>query len=62
MLLIHGDADETVPLFNALNLMSFYESSGKTNMELMIVEGDHEGAAEAAIVGAMAWFETLRNK
>ncbi len=62
MLLIHGDQDKTVPHFNALNLMNYYESSGKTNMELMIVEGDHVSAAEAAIVGAMAWFETLRNK
>ncbi|KKL51415.1 hypothetical protein LCGC14_2295700, partial [marine sediment metagenome] len=58
MLLIHGDQDKTVPHFNALNLMNYYESSGKTNMELMIVEGDHVSAAEAAIVGAMAWFET----
>ena len=44
--LIHGDADQTVPYFNALTAKEFYEKGGKTNVELITVEGDHEGAAE----------------
>ncbi|MFC2113267.1 lipase family protein [Bacteroidota bacterium] len=62
MMLIHGDADKTVPYINAVNLKDYYESEGKTNIQLISVEGNHEGAAEAAIVGAMVWFESLRNK
>ena len=60
--LIHGDSDQTVPYFNSLAVKKYYENGGKTNVELITVEGDHEGAAEAAIVGAMLWFESLRNK
>ena len=60
--LIHGDSDQTVPYFNSLAVKKYYENGGKTNVELITVEGDHEGAAEAAIVGAMLWFESLRHK
>ncbi len=62
VLLIHGDKDSTVPISVSRAAKTYYESQGKTNVELVAVEGDHEGAAEAAIVGAMAWFESLRNK
>ncbi|MFC2115443.1 lipase family protein [Bacteroidota bacterium] len=60
--LIHGDADKTVPYFNSIAARDYYENGGKTNIELITVPGDHEGAAEAAIVGAMQWIESLRNK
>lgn len=60
--LIHGDADKTVPYSNSVTAMEFYKSHNKTNVELVTVEGDHETAAEAAIVGAMIWFKSLREK
>ncbi len=62
VLLIHGDQDETVPYTVSSAAKDYYESQGKTNVELTMVEGDHETAAEAAIVGAMLWFESLRSK
>ncbi len=61
VLLIHGDADMTVPIENSKAAEKYYKSKGKTNVELHIVEGDHVGAAPAAIVGAMQWFDTLEN-
>jgi predicted esterase len=61
VMLIHSKDDETVPFFNSGNLMEYYQSNGKSNIMLNMIEGDHESAAEAAIVGAMLWFETLRN-
>jgi predicted esterase len=59
--LIHGDADKTVPYDNSVSAKDYYMSRGKTDVDLITVEGDHEGAAPAAIVGAMLWFESLIN-
>ncbi len=61
VLLIHGDADKTVPYFNSERAKEYYENGDKANIELIMVEGDHEAAAQAAIVAAMQWFEWLRN-
>lgn len=60
VLLIHGDADQTVPYFNSRRAEEYYEDGGKTNIQLIMVEGDHETAAEEAIVSAMLWFEWRR--
>ncbi len=60
--LIHGDADMIVPYSNSLAAKEYYEKGGKANVKLITVEGDHEGAAEAAMIAAMLWFELLRNK
>jgi dienelactone hydrolase len=62
VLMIQGDRDRIVPSFNAGQAKEYYEAGGKTNVEISLVAGDHEGAAETAIVGAMLWFESLRNK
>jgi pimeloyl-ACP methyl ester carboxylesterase len=60
--LIHGNADRTVPYSNSLAALEFYESQNKTNVDMVTVEGDHQTAAEAAIVGAMVWFKSLQEK
>jgi dienelactone hydrolase len=62
VLLIQGDEDQIVPSFNSELAKEYYNSGGKTNVNITLVKGDHEGAAEAAIVGAMLWFESLRKK
>lgn len=62
VLLIQGDADSIVPLTNSLRALEYYQSQGKTNVELVQVEGGHEAALEAAIVGAMTWFQSLRTE
>jgi dienelactone hydrolase len=62
VLMIHGDADQIVPYFNSELAKEYYNNGGKTNVEITMVKGNHEGAAEAAIVGAMLWFESLRNR
>ena len=60
--LIHGDADSTVPFFISTAALDYYESQGKTNVDLVLVQGNHEEAAETAMIGAMTWFETLRDQ
>ena len=60
--MIQGNRDRIVPNFNAFSAKQYYEAGGKTNVEVSTVEGDHQGAAEAAIVGAMQWFESLRHQ
>jgi hypothetical protein len=60
--LIHGTGDITVPYGISVMARDFYQSQGKTNVELVPVEGNHLVAAETAIVGAMLWFESLRNE
>jgi dienelactone hydrolase len=60
VLLIHGDADRTVPYFNSTRAEKYYKDGGKTNVQLIMVEGNHETAAEDAIVSAMLWFEWRR--
>jgi hypothetical protein len=62
IMLIHSQSDSTVPYFNSVNLFGYYQERGKTNVELTPIIGDHEPAAEAAILGAMTWFESLRGK
>jgi fermentation-respiration switch protein FrsA (DUF1100 family) len=62
VLLIHGKADMTVPLQNTITAWDYYVSRGKNNVDTLLIEGDHEGAAPAAIVAAMSWFESLENK
>ena len=63
MLLMHGGADLTVPIQNSLAAEAYYKSNGKTNVEFIELEGlNHEDAAAPAIIGAMQWFETLRDK
>ena len=59
----HGAADKTAPPQNTLAAKAYYESNGKTNVELFIIPGlNHEDAAAPAIIGAMLWFEELRGK
>ena len=63
VLLMHGGADLTVPIQNSLAAEAYYKSNGKTNVEFIELEGlNHEDAAAPAIIGAMQWFETLRDK
>ena len=62
VLLVHGDQDEIVPFFNSVKAKEYYNNSGKTNVEILTVAGTYEKAAQAAIVSAMVWFESLRNQ
>jgi len=59
--LIHGDADTTVPYFNSLRALDYFETGGKSNVELITIEGkDHIGAAEDAIISAIEWFNAIK--
>ena len=59
--LIHGDADSTVPYFNSVRALEYFQSHGKNNIELIAIKGkDHIDAAEDAIVMAIQWLEGLR--
>jgi len=59
--LIHGDADTTVPYFNSLRALDYFETNGKTNVDLITIEGkDHIGAAEDAIISAIQWFNGMK--
>lgn len=60
--LAHGDMDSTVLWFNATNLGDTYAANGKSNYQVSLVEGNHEDAANAAIVEAMAWIELMQKK
>jgi predicted esterase len=60
--LIHGNADRTVPCSNSLAALEFYQSHDKINVDMVTVEGDHETAAEAAVIQAMIWFKSLREE
>ena len=59
--LIHGDADQTVPYFNSTRALEYFQSNGKTNVDLITVEGKgHTQAAEDAVVMAIQWFEGMK--
>ena len=62
VLLVHGDADMTVPYFNSLNALEYYTSNGKTNVEMISIQGNHQDAAADAIIEAMEWIVSLREK
>ena len=59
--LIHGDADTTVPYFNSVRALNYFETNGKSNVDLITIEGkDHIGAAEDAIILAIQWFNGMK--
>ena len=59
--MIHGDADSTVPYFNSVRALEYFEENGKSNADLITLEGkDHIEAAEDAIVMAIQWFEEMK--
>jgi alpha-beta hydrolase superfamily lysophospholipase len=59
--LIHGDADATVPYFNAVKALEYFQSKGKNNIDLITIKGkDHVQAAEEAIIMAIQWFEEMK--
>jgi len=60
VLLVHGDADMTVPYFNSLKAKEYYTSQGKANVELITIQGNHQDAAADAIIKAMEWIVSLR--
>ena len=62
VLLVHSQADSTVPYFNSVKAEEYYNSKGKTDVELITIEGNHEDAAPDAIITAMEWIESLRGK
>ncbi len=56
----HGDADEVVPLQNALTAVDRFTSNGATNIHLTTIPGGtHETSGPYAIVGAIQWFESI---
>ncbi len=60
--LIHGDADQTVPYFNSTWALEYFQSNGKTNVDLITVEGEgHIGAADDAVIIAIQWFEGMKS-
>jgi pimeloyl-ACP methyl ester carboxylesterase len=59
--LIHGKTDRTVPFFNGKAARDYYEGEGKTNVELVMIEGNHEEASAPALIAAIQWFEELRS-
>jgi pimeloyl-ACP methyl ester carboxylesterase len=56
----HGDADEVVPLQNALTAVNIFTSSGVTNIQLTIIPGGtHETSVPPAVIGTIQWFESM---
>ena len=59
--LFHGDADSTVPYFNSVRALEYFQQNGKSNVDLITIEGkDHIQAAEDAIIKAIEWFEGMK--
>ncbi len=57
----HGDADETVPHFNATNAVASLKEAGGTDVELITIEGaTHETAGLPCIFGMIEFFNRLR--
>lgn len=58
---IHGDADATVPIANALTAKDRLTSNGGQDIQLTVIPGsNHDTSGPAAIVSALDWFETYR--
>ena len=56
----HCDADEVVPLQNALTAVNRFTSNGATNIQLTTIPGGtHETSGPYVIVGAIQWFESM---
>jgi pimeloyl-ACP methyl ester carboxylesterase len=57
----HGDADEIVPISNALSAVNAFTTNGASSVQLTTIPGGtHESSGPVAIVGAIQWFESLR--
>jgi pimeloyl-ACP methyl ester carboxylesterase len=57
----HGDADDVAPFWNAVNAMESFRARGATNVQLTtIAGGTHESSGLPSIIGAIAWFESMR--
>lgn len=57
---IHGDADNAVPIQNAITAMNTMVSNGTGNVQLTIIEnGTHESAGPEAAITAIQWFENF---
>jgi pimeloyl-ACP methyl ester carboxylesterase len=57
----HGDADDIVPLHNALTALDKFTKNGAQQIQLTIIPGEnHETAGPDAIFGALEWFEGFR--
>jgi pimeloyl-ACP methyl ester carboxylesterase len=57
----HGDADETVPYFNATNAVDSLQNNGANSVELVtIAGGNHETSGLPAVTGMIAWFNQIR--
>lgn len=54
----HGDADEVVPIENALTALNSFNANGATDVQLTTISGGtHTSAGPQAIIGAIQWFE-----
>jgi hypothetical protein len=58
----HGDADQSVFYENALTAIDNLSSFGGTDLQLTTIPGGtHSSASSPSIIGAIEWFEELRN-
>ncbi len=56
----HGDADEIVPIQNALTAVDLLTSSGAADIQLTIIPGGtHETTGLPAVFGTIQWFESF---
>lgn len=59
---IHGDADQLVPLYHALNAMDSFTSNGATQISLTTIQGGtHASAGPEALTTALNWIESMRD-
>jgi len=60
---IHGDADQLVPLYHALNAVDAYTSAGATDVSLTTIPGGtHQSAGPEALITALHWIELINGR
>ena len=60
---IHGDADQLVPLYHAQNAVDAFTGAGATNITLTTIPGGtHETAGPEALITALLWIDSMREK
>ncbi len=57
---IHGDADQLVPLYHALNAIDSFNSNGATHVSLTTIPGGtHATAGPEALITALHWIDSM---